>query len=208
MAEGLLTCTRLDDPPDVIDHTQGRPLCPSDEIRVVDEAGREVPAGAVGELITRGPYTLRGYYKAPETNAAAFTEDGFLRTGDLVRITPEGNLVVEGRVKDVINRGGEKIVSSEVEDLLLEHPAIVEAALVGVPDPIMGEKSCAFIVARGAAPQLPELRTFLKGRGIASYKLPDEVKVLQAMPRTSVGKLNKAMLKSQASADRPIAADG
>lgn len=197
MAEGLLTGTRLDDSEEIIDYTQGRPICAADEIRVVDENDQDVPIGSVGELITRGPYTLRGYYKAPEHNAIAFTDDGFLRTGDLVSMTPEGNMIVEGRVKDVINRGGEKIVASEVEDLMLEHASIREAAIIGVPDETMGEKSCAFIVTRNNDLELRTLRAFLSEKGIAPYKLPDVIKIVQSMPRTHVGKLDKSKLREQ-----------
>ena len=119
MAEGLVNYTRLDDPDDIITTTQGRPISPDDEIRIVDDADRPVPDGEVGHLLTRGPYTIRGYYRAEEHNATAFTPDGFYRTGDLVRRTPTGHLVVEGRAKDQINRGGEKVSAEEVENHIL-----------------------------------------------------------------------------------------
>jgi len=195
MAEGLLTYTRPDDPQDVIIHTQGRPLCPDDEIRVVDERDRDVTPGDIGELLTRGPYTLRGYYRVPEHNAKAFTADGFLRTGDLVRLTPDGNMVVEGRLKDVINRGGEKVSAGEVEDLLITHPAVREVAVVAMPDELLGEKTCAWVIPRGPAPALDELRTFLRSRGLADYKLPDRLELTEGFPHTKVGKVNKADLR-------------
>ena len=163
MAEGLLTYTRPDDPQDVIIHTQGRPLCPDDEIRVVDERDGDVPPGDIGELLTRGPYTLRGYYRVPEHNAKAFTPDGFLRTGDLVRLTPDGNMVVEGRIKDVINRGGEKVSAGEVEDLLITHPAVREVAVVAMPGRAAGREDVRLgYSARpgarpGGAPDVPTL---------------------------------------------------
>jgi 2,3-dihydroxybenzoate-AMP ligase len=122
MAEGLLNFTRLDDPDEVKFTTQGRPMSPDDDIAVVDEFGDPVPPGEPGELITQGPYTLRGYFRAREHNARAFTPDGWYRSGDIVRLDRAGNLVVEGRAKDLINRGGEKISAEEVEDLLLAHP--------------------------------------------------------------------------------------
>jgi len=172
MAEGLLTFTRLDDPPDVIIHTQGRPLSPDDEIRVVDERDRDVPPGEIGELITRGPYTLRGYYRVPGYNAKAFTPEGFLRTGDLVRLTQDGNMVVEGRIKDVINRGGEKVPAAEVEDLLIIHPSVREVAVVAMPDKMLGERACAWVVPRGAAPGLEELRSFLRSQGLPTTSCP------------------------------------
>lgn len=195
MAEGLLTFTRLDDSRDVIIHTQGRPLSPHDEIRVVNEQDRDVPPGEIGELITRGPYTLRGYYRAPEHNAKAFTPDGFLRTGDLVRLTEEGNLVVEGRIKDVINRGGEKVSAGEVEDLLITHPAVREVAVVAMPDEVLGERTCAWIVPHGEAPALEEVRSFLRSQGLADYKLPDRLELTGSFPHTKVGKVNKTELR-------------
>lgn len=195
MAEGLLTFTRPDDARDVIIHTQGRPLCPDDEIRVVDERDGEVPPGQVGELLIRGPYTLRGYYRVPEYNATAFTPDGFLRTGDLVRFTRDGNMVVEGRIKDVINRGGEKVSAGEVEDLLITHPEVREVAVVAMPDSVLGERTCAWVVPRGEAPALEELRSFLRSRGLADYKLPDRLELTDSFPQTRVGKVNKAKLR-------------
>lgn len=196
MAEGLLTYTRPDDPLEVIVGTQGRPLSPDDELRVVDDQDRDVPPGQIGELLTRGPYTLRGYYRVPEHNAKAFTADGFLRTGDLVRMTEDGNMVVEGRIKDVINRGGEKVSAGEVEDLLITHPSVREVAVVAVPDELLGERTCAWIVARGEAPGLEELRSFLRTQGLADYKLPDRIELTQAFPHTKVGKVNKAELRA------------
>lgn len=200
MAEGLLTYTRPDDPRDVIINTQGRPLCPDDELRVVDEQGNDVAPGDVGELLTRGPYTLRGYYRVPEHNAKAFTPDGFLRTGDLVRITEDGNMVVEGRIKDVINRGGEKVSAGEVEDLLITHPSVREVAVVAMPDQMLGERTCVWVVPRGAPPALGELRSFLRSRGLADYKLPDRLELTENLPHTKVGKVNKAELRELAAA--------
>lgn len=195
MAEGLLTFTRLTDPEEIVDTTQGRPLCDADEIRVVDAHDNEVEVGELGELLTRGPYTLRGYYQVPEHNARAFTDDGFLRTGDLVRITPAGNMIVEGRIKDVINRGGEKIGVGELEDLLLEHTEVREVAVVAMPDELFGERICAFVVARESQPTLPGLKLFLRSRGLADYKLPDRLELLPSLPRTNVGKIDKVRLR-------------
>ncbi|WP_406418259.1 (2,3-dihydroxybenzoyl)adenylate synthase [Streptomyces sp. NBC_01614] len=194
MAEGLLNYTRLDDPPELVIGTQGRPMSPADEVRVVDEEDRDVPPGASGELLTRGPYTLRGYYRAAEHNTRAFTTDGYYRTGDLVRVLPSGHLVVEGRAKDQINRGGDKISAEELENHILAHPAVHDAAVVGMPDETMGERTCAYLVPRGQAPVQRELAAFLTERGVAAYKLPDRVEVIEAFPRTSVGKIDKKAL--------------
>lgn len=124
MAEGLLCFTRLDDPPHTVLRTQGRPLSPADELMITDPHGQEVPVGDVGELLTRGPYTARGYYRGGEHNTTAFTPDGYYRTGDLVRVLADGAVVVQGRRKDVIIRGGDKICAAEVENYLLGYPGI------------------------------------------------------------------------------------
>ncbi|GAA2889732.1 2,3-dihydroxybenzoate-AMP ligase [Actinoplanes cyaneus] len=198
MAEGLVNYTRLDDPDDVVLHTQGRPISPDDEVLIVDDDDRPVPDGTVGHLLTRGPYTIRGYWNAEEHNRTAFTGEGFYRTGDLVRRRPDGYLVVEGRAKDQINRGGEKIAAEEVENHLLTHPAVHDVAVVAVPDPYLGERTCAFVVARDgtAAPKLSEVRTYLRERGLAAYKIPDRVRVLDAFPVTGVGKVSRRELRA------------
>jgi non-ribosomal peptide synthetase component E (peptide arylation enzyme) len=122
MAEGPLYWTRLDDPEEVYINTRGRPQSPADKFKIVDpDKGREVSPGHNGELWCRGPYTIRGYHEAPEQNAKAFSADGFYKSGDLVRLHPSGNVIVEGRIKDCINRGGEKISAEEVEDHILAH---------------------------------------------------------------------------------------
>ncbi|WP_043647468.1 (2,3-dihydroxybenzoyl)adenylate synthase [Nocardia thailandica] len=197
MAEGLLNYTRLDDDDELVYTTQGRPLSPADELRVVDGDGEPVPPGEEGELLTRGPYTLRGYYRAPEHNARAFTPDGFYRSGDLVRQLPSGHLIVSGRIKDVINRGGENISCDELEEHLLAHPAVRHAAAVGLPDPTLGEKVCVVLVVTGELPALGELKTFLTARGLATYKLPDVVRRTEALPLTAVGKIDKKALKAE-----------
>jgi 2,3-dihydroxybenzoate-AMP ligase len=194
MAEGLINLTRLDDPEDLVCATQGRPVSPDDEVLVVDSDGIPVPDGTAGELLTRGPYTLRGYYRAEEYDRTAFTPDGHYRTGDVVRRLPTGHLVVVGRIKDQINRGGEKIAAVEVEEELLTHPAIAAAALVGVPDERWGERSVAFVVCEHSAPGAREVAAHLKERGLAGHKAPDEVVQVPALPLTAVGKVDKAAL--------------
>ncbi|MFH8409753.1 (2,3-dihydroxybenzoyl)adenylate synthase [Streptomyces sp. NPDC018019] len=200
MAEGLVNYTRLDDPEETIVTTQGRPISPDDEIRVVDDEDNDLPVGATGHLLTRGPYTIRGYWKAPEHNARSFTADGFYRTGDVVRLTPTGHLVVEGRAKDQINRGGEKIAAEEVENHLLAHPAVHDANVVAEPDPYLGERTCAYVILRdGAEPVKPvEMKKFVRARGLAAYKVPDRVVFVDAFPQTGVGKISKKDLRSAA----------
>ncbi|MCC6608084.1 MAG: AMP-binding protein [Burkholderiales bacterium] len=195
MSEGLLMFVRLDDPDEVKLETCGRPICPDDEVRLIDDDGREVPAGEVGEFSCRGPYTLRGYFGAPEHNARQFTPEGFYRSGDLMRLHPSGNYVVEGRKKDLINRGGEKISAEEIENLILMHPAVQNAACVPMPDPSLGEKMCAFVVLRkGGALTLEALVAFLMGKEIAKFKLPERLEIVPDLPVSTFGKVSKKAL--------------
>lgn len=191
MAEGLVNYTRLNDPEEIIIHTQGRPMSALDEVRVVDEYDNDVKPGEVGSLLTRGPYTIRGYYKAEEHNARSFTKDGFYRTGDLVKVNEQGYIIVEGRDKDQINRGGEKVAAEEVENHLLAHDAVHDVAIVSMPDDYLGERTCAFVIARGQAPAVSELKRFLRERGIAAYKIPDRIEFIESFPQTGVGKVSK-----------------
>ncbi|HYT38621.1 MAG TPA: AMP-binding protein, partial [Acidimicrobiia bacterium] len=201
MAEGLLNYTRVDDPDDVVVETQGRPLSPADEILVVGPDGEPVPDGEPGELLTRGPYTIRGYYRAEAHNASAFTADGFYRTGDIVRLHPSGNLSVEGRAKDLINRGGEKISAEEIENLLLAHPAVREAAAVAMPHPVLGEQTCAYLALRpDEALDLAALSAYLDGRGVARFKWPERLEIVDALPVTNVGKVDKKKLRDDVAA--------
>jgi 2,3-dihydroxybenzoate-AMP ligase len=195
MSEGMLFFVRLDDPEDVRMQTCGRPLSPDDEVRLVDEEGREVAPGEVGELTCRGPYTLRGYFGVPEYNARQFTPDGFYRSGDLMRLHPSGNYVVEGRKKDLINRGGEKISAEEIENLILAHPAVQNIACVPMPDPNLGEKMCACVIPKkGRSLSLQELVEFLKGKEIARFKLPERLEVFSDFPVSTFGKVSKKAL--------------
>lgn len=195
MAEGLVNYTGLDDAPERIFTTQGRPMSPDDELKVVDADGEEVAAGEVGELLTRGPYTVRGYYRSPEHNARAFDDDGFYHTGDLVEMTAEGCVRVVGRKKDQINRGGEKIPAEEIENVLLQHGAVVHVALISMPDALMGEKSCAYIVTSDAALRPIALRKHLRSQGVAEFKLPDRFEFVNEMPLTAFGKVDKQTLR-------------
>ena len=154
-----------------------------------------MPDGEPGELIVRGPYTLRGYFRSPEHNARAFTPDGFYRSGDLLRKLPSGNYVVEGRVKDLINRGGEKISTEEVENLILSHPAVLNVACVPYPDPVLGERMCACLVLReGRTVTKDELVRYLLDFDMAKFKLPERVAFFDTLPVSSVGKVSKKEL--------------
>ena len=195
MSEGLLMFVRHDDADDAKQETCGRPVCEDDEVRLVDDDGREVAPGEVGELTCRGPYTLRGYFGVPEYNARQFTPDGFYRSGDLMRQHPSGNYVVEGRKKDLINRGGEKISAEEIENLILMHPAVQNVACVPMPDPAMGEKTCAFVILRqGHDLSLKELVGFLLTKEIAKFKLPERLEVVSDFPVSTFGKVSKKAL--------------
>ncbi|WP_156759108.1 (2,3-dihydroxybenzoyl)adenylate synthase [Microbacterium karelineae] len=195
MAEGLVNYTRLDDDIETIVTTQGRPISPDDEVRVVDDDDRDVPDGESGHLLTRGPYTIRGYFRAPEHNRRSFTADGFYRTGDIVRRLADGSLTVVGRAKDQINRGGEKIAPEEVENLLLGHDGVHDASVVGVPDAVLGQRTKAYVIARNgadaAALSARALRRHLRERGVAVFKIPDAFELVDAFPSTGVGKVSK-----------------
>lgn len=198
MAEGLLAMSRADDAAEAVLTTQGRPISAADEVRVVDERDTDVPLGEVGELLTRGPYTLRGYYRADEHNRRAFTSDGFYRTGDLARLTPDGHLVIEGRLKDVVIRGGDKIAAGEVEGHLLSCASVDAAAVVPVADEFLGERIHAFVICRGEPPTLADLKRALHERGLAEYKLPDRMEHVDAFPLTALGKVDKKVLTAAA----------
>ncbi len=194
-AEGLINMTRTDDPTDVLLNSSGSPVCEEDEIKVVDDSGNEVPDGESGELLTRGPYTIRGYYKSDDKNAEAFTQDGFYRMGDIVRKLGR-NIYTEGRRKDLINRGGEKISCDEVENLILMHPAIKSASLVAMPDPVFGEKACAFAVLKdGQKLSFKDLVAFLEQQNIARFKLPERLEIVSEFPLSPVGKILKRELR-------------
>ena len=199
MGEGFFALSSLAAPREARLTTVGTPISPLDEFRVLDPASeREVADGEVGELACRGPYTLRGYFDAPEVNRSAFTSDGFYRTGDLVAARWFGrqrSISVEGRLKDIINRGGEKISAEEVEVLLLRHPGIAAAAVVPMPDERLGERSCAYLVATGRDLELVELQAHLDGLGVAKFKWPERLEWVPALPTTPVGKLDKKLMQ-------------
>ncbi len=198
MSEGLIMFVRPDDPDDVKLNTCGRPVCADDEVKLCDDDGAEVAPGETGELCCRGPYTLRGYFGVPEYNARQFTPDGFYRSGDLMRQHPSGNYVVEGRKKDLINRGGEKISAEEIENLILMHGAVQNVACVPMPDPHLGEKMCAFVILkRGKSLTLKELVAFLMEKEIAKFKLPERLEIVADFPVSTFGKVSKKILGEQ-----------
>lgn len=197
-AEGINFCTGADDPDDVVVRCQGRPISPADEWRIVDADLREVPAGSSGELIARGPYTIQHYFRAPEAEGS-FTEDGFYRTGDKARIGPMGCLVVEGRAMEQINRGGEKVMPSEMEGYLASCPGVDEVQVIGVPDELLGNRICAFILSGAPdVPDIAQLNAYLAGLGISAHKRVDQLVVVDSWPLTAVGKIDRKRLRAQA----------
>ncbi|SNR82470.1 (2,3-dihydroxybenzoyl)adenylate synthase [Puniceibacterium sediminis] len=197
MAEGLVNYTRLGDPDDIVTGTQGRPISPDDEVMITDDAGHPVPDGTPGNLLTRGPYTINAYHNDAAANARSFTADGFYRTGDIVVRGPGGYLTVQGRATDHINRAGEKISAEEIEDHLLAHPAVFDAVVVSVPDPALGERSCAFVQPRGEAPKPTAIRRWMAEREIAAFKIPDEIRFVDGFATTAVGKISRKELRAR-----------
>ena len=194
-AEGLINMTRLTDADDLLLESSGAPVSDFDEIEVIDDAGRRVPDGESGELVARGPYTIRGYYNADTINAEAFTSDGFYRMGDIVRRRGR-YLYTEGRRKDLINRGGEKISCDEVENLIAGLAQVRQAAVVAMTDAVFGEKACACVVLQpGATLSFDELIAHLRAQQIASFKLPERLEVLPSFPVSPVGKILKRELR-------------
>lgn len=195
MAEGLICLTGTSDSEDVRFHTQGRPMSAADEVIVVDDNDREVPDGTTGQLLTRGPYTIRRYVGSSDTeHCLAFTPDGFYRTGDVVTRREDGNLVVSGRAKDQINRGGEKYAAAEVEEHLRAHPSIADAAVVADEKSATDVRVTAYLRVHGDPVSIAEARKWLRERGVAVYKHPDLVRVIDALPLTALGKTDKKAL--------------
>lgn len=196
MAEGLVNYTHLDDPDELVIYTQGKPISPDDEILLVNDAGEPVPQGEPGYLLTRGPYTIRTYYNNPKANALSFTDDGFYRTGDIAVLTPEGYLEVRGRATDHIIRSGEKISAEEVEDHLLANPRIFDAVLVSIPDEYLGERTCAFVIPAVEDLRKIEVKQWIRSRGLAEFKVPDQVVFVDSFVTTAVGKISRKELRS------------
>ncbi|CAN7720848.1 AMP-binding protein [Variovorax sp. LjRoot175] len=214
ITEGLLLGSPADAPAFARHHTQGASGCPQDEIRLLVPESEEPSApGEMGEMCFRGPSSLTGFFDNPEANAKAFTADGFYRTGDMMTAHVVDGLTCyafEGRLRDNINRGGEKIGCEEVEGFISQHPAVADAKLVAMPDPYYGEKACVYIVPRPdmTAPDVKALGAFLVGQGLAKYKCPERVEVVDSFPLTRVGKVDKPALKQRIAAHLAAEAAG
>jgi len=197
-SEGPCTQTRYEDRDEVIFHTVGWPICPYDEFKVIDSNGHELPKGKEGELVARGPCIFRGYYKSEGENREAFTLDGFYRTGDIAKFDSEGRLIITGRKKDIIIRGGENIGAKEVEELIGSHPKVGQVAAVAMPDPILGERICAFVkTKRNEAISFEEIVSYLKEKKASVLYFPERIEVIEEMPLTHVGKVDKMRLREE-----------
>ncbi len=195
-ASPIVTQLRLDDPPEVKADTVGQPL-PQTEVRIVDPAsGATVACGAVGEMCVRGFQLMRGYYEMPQASAAALDAEGWLHTGDLATMDERGYCRIVGRLKDMVIRGGENLFPAEIEAVLLEHPAVGDAAVIGVPDALMGEELAAFVRASGERPAATELRAHVRAR-LAAPKAPRYWVFVDALPLNTSGKVQKFLLRQQ-----------
>ena len=190
-----ISTTSISDPREVRLLTAGKPYS-GNEIKIVDDSGKEVEQGEVGEIMIRGPFASAGYYKAPELNEKVWTDGRWFKIGDYGKLDAEGNLIIIGRTDDVILRGGQNIYPAEIEILLADHPNIEGVAVVGMPDRVMGQKCCVFIVPRHSEiPTFDEIVSFLKNKGIAPYKLPERLKVIDELPYTKEQKIDKKALR-------------
>ena len=203
MTEGIICYGRIGDAQEALDTTVGRPVGEAVEFYIASpETGERLPDGELGELLYRGPTSCRGYFDAEERNVDAFTAEGFCKSGDLMRVREidgQRYLAFEGRVKDVVSRGGEKINCQEVEGVLVNHPAIGAIAIVPMPDPVLGERSCAFVIPHKGerAPSVAEAGQFLEKAGLAKFKWPERIEEVAEFPTTSSGKLSKPLLREQ-----------
>jgi 2,3-dihydroxybenzoate-AMP ligase/mycobactin salicyl-AMP ligase len=198
MSEGLLCRSRLDDDIETICNTVGKPCCPYDQVKILDEEGNELPVNQDGELAAKGPGIFAGYLKNPEENRKSFTHDGFFRTGDQARIDPSGNIRITGRIKDIIIRGGENISPAQVEELLLSYPGVADVAVIGIPDKELGEKVCAHIrPSPGAKLDSEEIKKFMEGRGASKLLIPEWFEFVDFLPMTQAGKHDKKALREE-----------
>ncbi|EJV7845908.1 medium-chain fatty-acid--CoA ligase [Escherichia coli] len=190
------TVVNLDDPLSRFMHTDGYAAA-GVEIKVVDDARKTLPPGCEGEEASRGPNVFMGYFDEPELTARALDEEGWYYSGDLCRMDEDGYIKITGRKKDIIVRGGENISSREVEDILLQHPKIHDACVVAMPDERLGERSCAYVVLKAPhhSLSLEEVVAFFSRKRVAKYKYPEHIVVIEKLPRTASGKIQKFLLR-------------
>ncbi|MGD9031317.1 MAG: AMP-binding protein [Desulfobacteraceae bacterium] len=196
MVEGPLSQSRPHDPLEIRCNTIGRPCCPYDDIVTLDSSGKKTPPGVEGELSAKGPGIFTGYLKNPQANMDSFTPHGYFRTGDLAVIDEKGTIRITGRIKDIIIRGGENIAARDVEDLISSHPHVEYVAVVGMPDPDLGEQVCAYVKpVEGASVMHEEVITHLDKMEASKIHYPARTEIVQEMPLTAAGKADKKVLK-------------
>lgn len=205
MTEGVIMFTRPEDPAEIREQSIGYPVSDADEVRIVHPGTEDdVAEGETGEALFRGPYTIRGYYKSEKEDVARFTADGFYRSGDLMSsqvVNGRRHYFFRGRIKDVVDRGGEKINAEELENVINEHPAVMASAVVGMPDKVYGERVCVFVLLKPAAAAagltLSQLSEYLQEAGLAKFKWPERLEIIPEFPMTASGKLSKVLLRDR-----------
>jgi non-ribosomal peptide synthetase component E (peptide arylation enzyme) len=196
MTEGAGTITRGTDPPEVVAGTVGKGMCPYDQYKIVDEKDHELAPGEEGELVTQGPSIVSGYYKSEAEDKFTFTRDGFFRTGDVGKFDSQENLIITGRIKDIIRRGAESIIPFEIEEMISEHPKVAAASVVGMPDARLGERICVYAqLLKGEKITFEELISFLKEKGASKMLLPERLEVMEKFPLTTMQKVDKQTLR-------------
>lgn len=194
--EGMNVQTRLDYSIERIHKTVGKPTCPYDTYKIVDDNGKELPPNMSGQLLVKGPGIFTGYYNSPKENKNAFDEHGFFKTGDLAMIDESGDIYLTGRIREIIKRGGESISTTEIENLIVTHPQVASVAVVGMPDLEMGEKACAYIQpVEGAKLSFDEIISYLKNKNASVLQLPERIEFIKMLPLTKAGKMDKRYLE-------------
>jgi non-ribosomal peptide synthetase component E (peptide arylation enzyme) len=194
--EGMTTITRPIDDVETVCSTVGRPTCPADVYKVVDKDGATLPPDTPGELLVKGPSVFTGYFRNDEENASVFEPDGFFHTGDVAKISPKGYLTITGRIKEMINRGGESISATQIEDLIDRHPDVAIVAVVAMPDPVMGERVCAYIQPKtGVTITFEAVIAFLRAEKASVLALPERIEFVNALPYTPAQKVDKKALR-------------
>lgn len=194
--EGQSTITRTEDDLETVCSTVGRPSCPHDIYKIVDQTGNELPPNSPGELLIKGPGVFTGYYNNPQENAKVFIGDGFFRTGDIAKINEQKYVTLTGRAKEMINRAGESISAIEIEKLIIDHPDVINVAVIPMPDPEMGERVCAYVQPRhGAELDFGKVISFLKEKKASVLQFPERIEFIDTMPLTKAEKVDKNFLK-------------
>ena len=193
----VIAMNTVRDPDEKLALTEGRLNPPEAEVRVLRSDGSAAAPGEEGELCVRGPQLCRGYLDA-KLDAAAFDAEGFFHTGDLGRLDADGYVVITGRTKDVIIRKGENISAKEVEDLLYTHPKVADVAVIGLPDPALGERCCAVVACRdGGRIEFEEMVEFLLAKQLMKQKIPEQLEIVTEVPRNAAGKIQKQLLRDR-----------